>query len=217
MSAINEQVQTKEQPIIFGSESVRAILAGIKTQTRRVVKLKDTSPLSAIEQRDDDQWFARLEHYKGVGYQIGKCPYGRTGDRLWVREAWAILPRSLHPASVLSTKADRVLYREQASPTNYVPARWASPIFMPRAFSRLTLEIINVRVERLKDLSHEDAIAEGVREEQRGKTFELRDERLSLHQLAFSRGWDELNAKRGYSWDSNPWVWVVEFRRIEQR
>jgi hypothetical protein len=91
--------------------------------------------------------------------------------------------------------------------------RWRPSIHMPRGASRISLEIIGVRVERLQEISHEDAGAEGI---QPG-TYDLRDQRLTVNQIAFSHLWDSINAERGLGWESNPWVWVVEFKNISTK
>ena len=168
------------------------------------------------------------------GAQGFKCPYGVPGDRLWVREAFAVrehdgedainpdgrkfsevcysaTPRVgiRTPPLVFESKPyDPMTYLDESTPLEQHslgwPLKWRSPILMPRRFARLVLEVTEVRVERLQGISDEDANAEG-----HGMTWG----RGCFHR-SFAGGWDELNAKRGYSWDSNPWVWVVSFRRI---
>lgn len=174
----------RERPILFGAESVRAILAGKKTQTRRVVRG------CALRWLEDDGFtpgFVALA-------DNGLSPYGYAGDRLWVRETFAVNP---HAAGV----GYPYFYRAE---TPYMPTDgpWTSPLFMPRSASRLLLNVVAVRVERLQEISDEDAYAEG------WKTLFGK----GLFYRAFDSAWDAINEKRGYSWESNPWVWVVSFK-----
>jgi hypothetical protein len=127
------------------------------------------------------------------------CPYGRPGDRLWVRETWS----QLYPY-----ESRRVAYRadrETVVAPGVLPW-WRPSIHMPRWASRLTLEITKVRVERLKEITVKDIAAEGIQEGV--GVFAYED---------FRKLWDSLNAKRGFGWDANPWVWVVEFRLVTGR
>lgn len=206
----------KFRPIIFSSESVRAILEGRKTQTRRVVKY----PVS-IKQKSNAGTFNHdpMVSHKGSWWKPAEwSPYGVPGDRLWVREAFSYL---------LDCDGDTCgvhkYHADCANPENtkYVfspfdgefsgvagNTSWKTPLFMPRWASRLTLEIVNIRVEQLKNISETDAIAEGM------EVYPLKRATWSNRQ-SFALLWEDLNAKRGYSWNSNPWVWVVEFKKVE--
>lgn len=174
----------KERPILFSGPMVRAILAGRKTQTRRIVK-----PQSAVL---TDQMARRL----GVrppaveNAAVIPCPYGQAGDRLWVREAWA-----LHP------ETGSLLYKaDDAAPDNI---KWKPSIHLPRKHSRILLEVIDTGVERLKSISREDAQAEGTDS----------DPETNCPIDRFFNYWCYLN---GFdSWDANPWVWVVKFKKLE--
>ena len=184
----------KERPIIFQPESVRAILGGRKTQTRRVVKYEVRGP-----HPPPVTWhFYKNGIFMGV-YSSGMersgalalCPFGKPGDRLWVREPWGM-------------GAHGPLYKEADSGDGTVFMAWKSPIFMPRRFSRVVLEIAAVRVERIQDLSKKDAVAEGV------ARHIVRPGKRSSFQDAFAVHWNSINGKK-HPWSSNPWVWVTEF------
>lgn len=225
----------KERPILFSAPMVRAILDGTKTQTRRAVKLRNGQYMPPSEKADINGWRQMLRN----------CPYGKPGDRLWVREAWrtvaeadATPPRDLSEAHRLWFEVD---VPHQAGAGKYRP-----PMFMPRWASRITLEITGVRVERLNDISEEDANAEGcerLHEDEHGYVF--RDDRdwklcpkcggtrlhdalgggggvihdvdcreCDTYQKRFKHLWQSINGPD--SWAANPWVWVVEFKRLEQ-
>lgn len=220
---------SKTRPIIMSGESVRAILAGKKTQTRRSVKR------SHIFGRHHGLVDGPLHADVYTESMLaGHCPYGILEDLLWVRETFLLddyrfTRGPLPKASTLpdGTKFDSVLYfradgeccqQFEACPCDEGPIGWRSPLFMPRWASRLTLEVMDVRVERVQDISEEDAKAEGVPvgevvpvtingEPGTGVIFNAR--------LLYAQAWERINAKRGFGWESNPWVWVVEFRRVE--
>lgn len=184
-----------ERPILFSGQMVRAILDGRKTQTRRVVK-----PPAPFAPGDD----ILVEWATG---QI-KCPYGQPGDLLWVRETWAAnrifddsSPRIVgNDHHGIWWKADHSSYR----PLNAKPGRWRPSIHMPRWASRITLEVTGVQVEQLQEITTEDALAEGIAKHEQWTP-----------RVQFSELWDSINAKRGYGWNSNPCVWVVEFKKVE--
>lgn len=230
---------TKERPILFSAPMVRAILDGRKTQTRRVVKPQP-------ELRDIAGAFASWVFKGGLLYPnaaprvLASCPYGTPGDRLWVRETW----EQVHPCQIddgrFSIKGRagipgppgvkyRVIYRADGEyprvhfgPTEH-PYRerclpncqrdhlhpeeawngWCPSIHMPRWASRITLEITDVRVQRLLDMTDADAQAEGA---------EAAD---NMSTKDFRYLWDSINKKRA-PWESNPWVWALTFRRVDQ-
>lgn len=172
-------MQIKERPILFSGEMVRAILDGRKTQTRRVVKG------IALDWLAPDMFTPRFV----ASPENDLCQYGKVGDRLWVRETF-------------QPYGDGYAYRATpAIPENH---NWKPSIFMPRAASRITLEITNVRVERLNEISDKDAEAEGV---------EAWSNSGNSPAWKFQCLWDRINGKK-YPWSSNPWVWVIEFRKI---
>lgn len=178
----------KERPMLFSAPMVRAIIDGTKMQTRRAFSGK------LLRAWASEGW--------ATGYRRHSCPYGSPGDKLWVRETWA-------PAT------DRTWYRatdgEQGPPLGWKPS-----IFMPRWASRITLDVVHVRVERLREISHNDAKREGAMAwaKESNLKCEPRDEPLSLAQLAFSHLWESINGAE--SWSANPLVWVIEFKRANK-
>ena len=216
----------KERPILMSGPMVRAILDGRKTQTRRIVKPQPPANVTRVTMVPNtasgkatmvwcqdgpidplNGWNYKERHPNGW-----QCPYGMLGDRLWVRESWHqrgkfvfALPDS-DKRSWLGTR--EIAYSADAKRPGH---DWRSrpSIHMPRWASRITLEITSVRVERLQDISEEDAKAEGA-------PFELGElERLILgakakYRSGFCRLWESINGPG--SWASNPWVWVVEFK-----
>jgi hypothetical protein len=189
------------------AEEVRAILEGRKTQTRRVVKHerhpaagRDWQPCLCREIDPVDSPCLVCEA------RFGHCPHGAPGDRLWVRETWAPYPDPHAPPNERPLVAYRAT--QEAECQN---VRWRPSIHMPRWASRITLELTSVRVERLKDIGEEDARAEGV--EWMDPPGGLNVTGWRGHRFSFSYLWDSLNAKRA-PWASNPWCWVLEFKRV---
>jgi hypothetical protein len=171
----------RERPILFQPPLVEAILDGRKTQTRRVMRGNFVGLTSALVKP--------------------LCPYGVVGDRLWVREAWSIAEKKFDP------EVSRIVYRADGVdplPDATGRARWRPSIHMPRAASRLLLEVTEVRIERLHDISEEDARAEGVRPDPFRRTYTAIN---SFHVL-----WIDINGID--SWDSNPWVWVISLKKV---
>lgn len=190
-----------ERPILFSAPMVRAILAGTKTQTRRVLK-QAVGPSLSVGIDDDAPGVAELSwlYGDGPGHEVHEsvkrvpCPYGTPGDRLWVREAWA--PHPDFPGTA------RAVFRADPECAHDVD-RWRPSIHMPRAVSRITLEITGVRVERLQDISRGDAMAEGCPFPNMAQGDDPREWYRDL--------WDQINGAG--AWDANPWVWCVSFKR----
>lgn len=187
----------KERPILFSGPMVRAILEGRKTQTRRLVK---GSPVRVTQfiGRDDKpthEFGLHLTHDRVINKHV-RCPFGQPGGRLWVRETWAKNDKGIF------FKADFSEATINAAPPDW---KWKPSIHLKRSDARLTLEVTGVRVERLQDISEDDAKAEGVEQLARSAGTNYRG--------AFQHLWDSLNKARA-SWESNPWVWVVEFKPI---
>ena len=202
----SKKEQLKERPIIFSVPMVKAILDGHKTQTRRVVR----PPMEILAN-------GMLVRPDGYGGRFGPypCPYGRTCDRLWVRETWVWNPELDRLCECKTPehcyyRADGEICAQLEDPEGFTG--WKSPRFMPRWASRITLEITNVRVERLQDISEEDSVAEG----SRLPVCELPkscQQGCFSERTQFSRIWDSINGKK-HPWESNPWVWVIEFKPL---
>jgi hypothetical protein len=208
----------KERPILFQGEMVRAILDGRKTQTRRVIKIqpsvKDADPLVYSPfhgQFRPASWFDGERAGSWNGGNPIRCPYGHIGDRLWVRETWGVAnglnsvkPNDIHVGIP-------IIYRASSVRPDDPSMMWRSPYFIKRWMSRLTLEIMDVRVQRVREISEEDCMAEGIEPEE---NFTVGgNPQGSGYKFRFL--WDSINAKRGFGWSANPWVWAVTFRRIE--
>ncbi|HRP27462.1 MAG TPA: hypothetical protein PLG77_03410 [Burkholderiaceae bacterium] len=209
------------RPILFSAPMVRAILAGTKTQTRRVVKgaPDDWSPIgphvyspTVIDRHGDEQ---PGPDAFGAGNVDGdcwiNCPHGKPGDRLWVRETWA----APHNCDYLAPREiDRDWRIHYAATEERGDLRWRPSIHMPRWASRITLEVLSVRVERLQDISEADARAEGATcvDEVTGREVLFPSvSKCGSYRLHYRDIWEQINGAG--SWNENPWVWVVEFRR----
>jgi hypothetical protein len=207
--------EQKERPIIFNGDMVRAILDGRKTQTRR--PCRDQTPCKYAFEKDMPTW-PDGELYTGWTKDIAglaikiptKSPYGEAGDRLWVRETWGLKTGSQNDhSSRVSYRAggDKLVYWQDGDriPEKYgyslEPDKWRPSIHMPRWASRITLEVVDIRVERIQEIDGADCYREGKREPNPVEKFH--------------GSWDSIYAAKGTGWDANPWVWVVEFKRLE--
>ena len=206
----------KERPILFQAEMVRAILDGRKTQTRRIIKPQpigemDTHPDCLIE--DTDGGLLYFHPVPDSDVPDYKCPYGKVGDRLWVRET--MYNSDFNPSGNFYYKADNKgvgnFVYDKICEKGWSKKKTIPSIHMHRWASRITLEIVNIRIERIQDISEVDAKAEGV--EKRKALDELKQV-WHFYKMGFAYLWNLINEKRGYGWDKNPWVWVVEFRRV---
>jgi hypothetical protein len=206
------------KPILFSTSMVQAILDGRKTQTRRVIKdganrtpqnigrekffkmvnaLNNKPFFGAGFYKDSDVFEYKGEILTDAVYF--KCPY-KPGDVLWVREAWC---KNENPNSPNYGGYEYYADYEGAHCQSLI--KWRSPIFMPREAARLFLKVKTVRVEKLQAITAHDAIREGM---ESVIPFDTLDE--------FKELWDNLNAKRGYGWETNPWVWVYEFEKFNK-
>jgi len=206
-----------DRSILFNGEMVRAILDGRKTQTRRVikfplnkthsrgnpVKLLGDWPLSEIgDLKDGVLWYACQSYVDDSISGSVKCPHGKPWDRLWVRETF----RPYDGEDDYEFDEPSIQYLADGG-TKGGGIKWKPSIHMPRVASRITLEVAGVRVERVQDISKSDEMAEGrpvpLGLEESGKQFDG----------WFQELWDSINEKRGFGWEKNPWVWVVEFKK----
>lgn len=226
----------KEHPILFKAEMVRAIIDGQKTQTRRVVT-RQNAILDGHKRPNAEHWkrIALAAAWIDPGpspagnvgpYLKAECdcrgpeegivhrlyPQWSIGQRLWVRETWMDLARCPDGGYILGAKAgggDWTAYPPKGF--NGLPNRksghWRPSIFMPRWASRITLEVTEVRVQRVNEISEADARAEGIEHHDGGGVgWSARGE--------FEYLWDSINAKRGFGWNLNPWIWALTFKRI---
>ncbi|AMH06499.2 hypothetical protein AL509_21550 [Achromobacter xylosoxidans] len=230
----------RERPVLFNGAMVQAVLAGTKTQTRRAKALEY---FSQPENDPDGWWCARVSDgvaymvYKQSPHERAvQCPFGQPGDRLWVREAWrSVVDLDQHSGSHIADLCLDAGYSVPWAPIQYEadgarrdwkhtstpphdgppqPGRYRHGRFMPRWACRLVLEITGVRVERLQDISEADAQGEGC-----APAWLDADDNQTVHahrqptyRQGFARLWREINGPS--SWEANPWVWVVEFRRL---
>lgn len=210
----------KERPILFSAPMVRAILAGTKTKTRRVCKPAESAALSVVVGPFDCPELGLAFFGDEEGEVQFQCPYGRPGDRLWVRESWMPDPpiddtwASTQWAGCSSGKIAGVPERfRHPAFCNYAaswlhgPVKWTPSIHMPRWASRILLEIVAVRVERLQDISEEDLAAEGIQE-----IIDAGVDHDGYPRDAYRSLWESINGPG--SWAANPWVWCIEFKRV---
>lgn len=211
--------QVKERPILFSAPMVRAILEGRKNVTRRAIKVQPRIDASG-------NFCVGSSNYGQDGYGKpvtkhfvnGCCPYGKPGDRLWVRETWAadaqvdaVAPRNLSQGEPIHYAADGVV--RQTGCAMIKPGKGRPSIHMPRWVSRILLEITAVRVERLQDISEAQAKAEGIKPSKHVEGWFAYDDTATAFvsaAVAFGELWKSV----GGDWDTDPWVWVVEFKRV---
>ena len=198
----------KERPILFSGPMVRAILDGSKTQTRRVCKVQPKGSNYLREAVDDECYpdkgkqFVHSTYYSNMLARV-YCPYGESGDRLWVRETFCVVDDPAEREPVVDYRADGIERIMDKLPAGHKKTRrWKPSIHMPRKFCRLLLDVKAVRVERLNAITCGDVRAEGF---PNGIQQNLRE---------FKGLWDSFNEKRGYGWSVKPWVWVVEFEKV---
>lgn len=218
-------MNTSERPILFSAEMVRALLSGTKTQTRRIVKPQP--PVDAIQDagRSENgvqwQWGFAWGETNSPQLRDYTCPYGRIGDRLWVRESLYC-----HYGSVWKYAADDAGMTMNGEPPfmrdafiewddarkesgrNSVPS-----IHMPRWASRITLEITEIRVQRLQEISEKDAIAEGLWASGFAAGVCHPHGQENCRRCGYASLWERINGKG--SWDANAYVWALTFRRID--
>jgi hypothetical protein len=197
----------KDRPILFSGPMIRAILEDRKVQTRRVIKSQPTLPYAWHGCWDGAQfWTDNAQQGEKGETEYRTVPYGTIGDRLWVRETWR------GQQGAIEYRADTDSHGPADGRADGESKNWRPSIFMPRWASRITLEVTGVRVERVQDITQQEVKAEGISPYTfaRGCLSETPpDPRWKFIEI-----WNDINAKRGYSWESNPWVWVVEFKKV---
>jgi hypothetical protein len=226
----------KELPIIFSGPMVKSILHGKKTQTRRIVSPQPTylPHLAMWGWKQVAGGGSEISWAQDMADPIMEyCPYGQPGDHLWVRESWAmrtaVYSDGIERTSICYAatpkygirvpgclrNVDQMCYLHVSTPLEHHgwgwPIKWRPSIHLPRKYSRITLEITSVRVERLQYISDDDIVAEGI------DYMVEKDGSLSttFNRQAFATVWDKINGKRnGCAWTNNPWVWVVEFEPL---
>jgi hypothetical protein len=231
------ETRIREIPILFSTPMVQAILDGRKTMTRRICKdiagydfkwgldkepyignykvFTKTEPGKWDWVTLENQWLYDLQTaVDDSRTHLLKCPYGQPGDRLWVRETWYY---ENHMHDLTSGEPDlpsgeyshRYIYRASSPdyPVNIGVGRqgWKPSIHMPKAAARIWLEVVSVRIERLQEITYDDCLREGM------WNYGTDIDTLA----AFQELWQKLNAKRGYGWDSNPFVWAISFKTLE--
>jgi hypothetical protein len=211
----------KEKPILFRTEMVRALLDGRKTQTRRVIKPQPkTDGLQGVYpdlyNHEPNRWAFWLPDNRMTEPRIWECPYGQVSDHLWVRETFKYTDFDLRDAGKLPHRCEveyklngiRKWVLATTDTQIVIPDKWRPSIFMPRWASRITLEITGIKVQRIYEISPQDIEAEGIKQ----LHFTTGVCLVSLPQ--FKLIWDSINGKK-YPWSSNPWVWVIEFKKLD--
>ena len=183
------------KPILFSTPMVQAILEGRKTQTRRVITPEPGT-------HNNDGTIISNVPPCGFLHWINKAPY-QPDDILWVRETWQRC-RDDEFCYFVDELINNVTYIDEDDE----PLKWKPSIHMPRAAARIFLRVTDVRVERLQDISIEDCYSEGI-------SIEKHECGCPVQEITtYKKLWDSINAKRGYGWDTNPWVWVYEFEKV---
>lgn len=221
---------SKERPIIFSSPMVLALLDGRKTQTRRIIKPQPE--VSSIPNYGTHAWrpdkqeahyfdFQNLKSFETAFNPRVCCPY--SADRLYVRETWREAFSETHEC--FAYKADLKYKCGKQTPPDLeqltaLNGGWKPSIHMPKKACRLWLEVVDIRVERLQDISEEDAVCEGARFTNFGnlpgwhfKDIKSHEDCLATAKYAFANLWESINGVN--SWTTNPWVWVISLKKME--
>lgn len=207
----------KETPIIMSGNHPKLVLDGTKTMTRRVIKPQPKPYLGYMMNYEGTGAIQCGADYPDTDEDFVKCPYGQVGDRLWVRETFTwvyIAEKDPWKDRAIADGTFRRMPNGEPVKMCYkadgyeIGARWYPSIHMPRWASRITLEITEVRVERVQEISDTDARNEGITPD-----FIVWGD--CCYTDGFIRLWNSLNAKRGYGWEVNPWVWVISFKVLK--
>lgn len=226
----------KERPILFSAPMIRAILDGRKSVTRRVINpqpihaiMGDQAwdafnammsigvlPVEAVDERRIGWTWKGCRSMPWPSSIEGRGPYGQPGSRLWVRETWAAPHDCDHLKPSLIPEGTPITFRATAE--GDTDLLWRPSIFLMPWMARVKLDVTGVKVERVQEITHEDAMAEGVQawtDSLKGGEFYDHNSNLGAYPVtAFARLWDKINGKRA-PWDSNPFVWCVAFRKLE--
>ncbi len=242
MSEINIWEIAMKKPILFGTEMVKAILEGRKTQTRRIIKPQPVQPVPlgwvcySTKKNEEGKFEWGKDIYGGITETV-EPPY-KTGDILYVRETWSIHSMSNYEGKVkfmYKARGDNGLEIRYVKDKRYdellqwsFKKPWQPSIFMPKEAARLFLKVKDIKVQRLNDISPREAFNEGVsniilesEHPLRNKAYERGEYDKKTGDLyagtieAFAALWDSIYDKQGFGWDTNPWVWVIEFERLE--
>lgn len=225
--------EIKQRPILFSTPMVQAILEGRKTQTRRTIKPQPDSKATLFSYQPDQwpkkPWIAKFKFKEIEGapyYEVTndyKCPYGKTGDILWVRETWAVTCGGKYEYKADGGFPPRIIHESanESGGEDVVTERWFPSIHMPKEACRLFLRITDIRVERLQDITEEDAKAEGVLQFKDG-SYKFYVEPMpaninpgcSSAKDSFFSLWRTINGAE--SLKANQWVWVISFERTEK-
>jgi hypothetical protein len=195
----------KSKPILFSTPMIQAILEGRKTQTRRIVK---PQPKQELDFFGWELHPKKLQVAFGTGNKVDsfhKFPFGQVGDVLWVRETFGT-----------GKESGKTYYKANAGDFNMLVDKWKPSIFMPKDAARIWLRITNIKIERLQDITEEDAREEGVFKTNAVNEWYYMENVYNTDSplIAFKRLWQSINGDE--SWKSNPFVWVIEFERIEK-
>ncbi|NIL23503.1 morphogenetic protein [Yersinia mollaretii] len=197
----------RERPILFNAEMVNAILSGRKTQTRRIISEK-TLHLFGVAASAGECHPIELCDQRSQSYYLEFCPLGKPDDQLWVRETFG--QYRVAPSGFV--------YRADGELSCGDPERWTPSIHMPRWASRINLLITGVRVERLRDISEQDAAAEGLEcyIDDGVPYYGPFNNGDCRPDVVFRGLWDSIYGKKeGENWEANPWVWVIEFEQVK--
>lgn len=198
----------KEHPIIFSTPMVKAIQEERKTMTRRVIKPQPQGAWIKEPIWVDSQGYyhAGGDHDSFLSSKSDlRCPYGEVGNKLWVKETWATEKHleNLSPSEIGCATEVALWYKSDIDQLSLLyRGKWRPSIFMPRSASRITLEITGIRIERLREITRADVEREGCSNAVNNPLF-------------FPKLWDSLNVKRGYGWQTNPFVWVISFKVVD--
>jgi hypothetical protein len=216
----------KESPILFSNGMVKAIIAGRKTMTRRITKdncdeligyqyvLNNPTYPEYWKGKKSEPYTGWIAKFSNLQIAMPRtCPYGQAGDILWVREAFNIEQIPVAPEG----DHDELLYYYKATEKVYTDMKWKPSIHMPKQASRIWLQVTDIKVERLHDMTQEDAIAEGVEKKQGSGSdtiFDFKHYGYGSYdvdaKVSYRTLWDCINGND--SWFQNPWVWVISFK-----